>query len=514
LAENVTYKVDKDADFIKIDANGKMTVTPKKTHLGGEYNVAIIRQDGKPNRDAEKITVKVVVPIPASCSLVKLQDITIMGGATATKNAILSTKKTVVTDMTAECLAENVSFVFNKKQDFIKIDKNGKMTVAPSAQHQGGEVEVTIIRNDKKRAGEKDTVKVTVLPNCKAQKFTQLKAFPEAIATHQTIVYDIPTEIPNGWSKTTVCGKTTVSVQNFRLNGQEVNQPEGITVKDGKLTFNAKHHTIMPGTYKFTIVQKNAKGTEQKTDVSITVNCQLVSFDKSQASSQIKDFVYDNVKTTKQIPFAFIAVPERCGQGKGYVATVNGKKAPWIVVNPKSAATGKPELLIKQDKQTFIGSYPVKVTGTIGKIKAASSIDFRVNFFLDKCITGKVEALNQITTGEYNVLEKQSSYKEKILGKQDFSVNLLKNGEPCAASVKYTPQFKQPNTHKWIEFNSANAPKIAKYLRFDEDSQTFTARVAAGVAPSSKDDFTVDLRVGVKVTHTATKKVIGETLSN
>lgn len=112
------------------------------------------------------------------------------------------------------------------------------------------------------------------------------------------------------------------------------------------------------------------------------------------------------------------------------------------------------------------------------------------------------------------MLEKQSSYKEKVIGKQQFTLQLLKNGDPCDSLVEYIPQIQKPNSHKWEEFNSRNAPDVAKYLAFDAATQTFTARVAQGVKPSAQDDFAINLRVYVKVTHKAVKKMIGETLSN
>jgi hypothetical protein len=61
-----------------------------------------------------------------------------------------------------------------------------------------------------------------------------------------------------------------------------------------------------------------------------------------------------------------------------------------------------------------------------------------------------------------------------------------------------------PYTKEWVDFTPSNAPAIAKYLAWNADTQTFTARGKDGDSVSAKDDFSVELRVNVKVTHNQT----------
>ena len=62
------------------------------------------------------------------------------------------------------------------------------------------------------------------------------------------------------------------------------------------------------------------------------MNCELISYDKTVLSEHIKDIDYDNLGSSVEVPFSFIAFPTRCGGNAVHTVTVAGLPQPdWIM---------------------------------------------------------------------------------------------------------------------------------------------------------------------------------------
>lgn len=331
--------------------------------------------------------------------------------------------------------------------------QEGNITIAPATLVSSiGTHDVILKHTFADGAVEKKVVTVQVKADCSKAEFEPLPKFPEAISVRQTLTYDVPAELKKdseGASWSQVCGKASIAIEGA---------PAGVSLLNGQITIDGTFKGLEAGQHTFTIVQKTDNGAIKKTPVTFVVNCSIISYDKTAASEQIKDNVYYNsLGSVEEVMFSFVAVPERCGNDKKYVVTVNGQEQPeWITV------VGTSVHISTKDNQ-LVGTYPVKITSTVSGIRSSRDIDFNVNFFLAKCLDGSVSPTNSLEDFTFKPIEKQNSYNPEFVGTQKFNLN-QRSGIACASTVKYTPQVQLPNTKVWIDFNEANAPAIAKYL--------------------------------------------------
>jgi len=248
-------------------------------------------------------------------------------------------------------------------------------------------------------------------------------------------------------------------------------------------------------------------GHTTKTEVTIVVNCQLISYDKNKMSESVKDITYSTMETHQAVDFGFVAFPARCGGNAVHTVTVDGKPMPeWMTIKGNT-------LMINQTEKTGknVGTFKVKIDSKVSGISTARTIDFKINSFLDDCLQGGVLPTSVVPDFTYTILEKQTNYDLVKAGTQSMATNVLRV-DACKSAIKHIAQVQLPNTHAWVELNANTAETIDKYLAWDSATGNFNARVKAGVAPQSTDDFKVAIRVSTTVTHSL-GKILGEGLS-